>query len=76
MQEVWKKIKRSERPGGYRCVKSKWVFKVNRNAVFPALLLSFGYRQAKGIDFNDRIAPVVDEAFLYVLLIVKRNFKF
>jgi hypothetical protein len=42
---VWKKIQKSDMPNGRNCIKSKWIFKIERNGVYRAWLVECGYSQ-------------------------------
>jgi len=48
---VWRKIERADTPSERRCVKNKWVFKINRNGIFRARLVACGYSQVPRVDF-------------------------
>ena len=60
-REVWKKIKRNQIPPNWRCVKSKWVFKIKRDGTFRARIVACGYSQIPGVNFSDNYAPVVND---------------
>ena len=39
----------------------KWAFKIKRNGVYRARLVALGYKQIKGIDYDDNYSPVVKD---------------
>jgi Reverse transcriptase (RNA-dependent DNA polymerase) len=53
------------------CAKNKWIFKVKQNRVFCARLVTCGYRQVPGIDFNESFAPVLNDVSFRIILIAK-----
>jgi hypothetical protein len=61
VHRFWKKINKSEMPNNLQCVKSKSVFKIKRNCVFQGRLVTCGYSQVPGLDFNNIFAPVVND---------------
>ena len=63
------KIKRSEIPPDRRCVKTKWVFRINRNGIFRARLVACGYIQISGVYYMTNYAPVINDVTWLVLLI-------
>ena len=59
-RQVWRKIKRSGMPPDRRCMKTKWVSKINRNGIFRARLLACGHSQIDGVDYTANYAPVIN----------------
>jgi Reverse transcriptase (RNA-dependent DNA polymerase) len=72
---VWKKVKRSVIPRGRKCIKCKWVFDIKRNGVFCARLVSCGYSQIPGIDFQDAYSLVINDATFRLVLLIQLIFK-
>ena len=56
-------------PKGRRCVKSKWVFKIERNGVFRARLVAYGCSQIPGTDHEEFFVPVVNDIAFRIMLI-------
>ena len=46
----------------------KWVFKIKRNGIYRARLVVLGYKQIKGIDYDDNYSPVVKDICHRVLM--------
>ncbi len=68
---VWRRIKKKDIPSGQRCLKSKWVFKINRNGAYQERLVSCGYNQIPEVDFTENYSPVVHDITFHLLLIEK-----
>lgn len=69
---VWKLV---ERPKNVNVVKSKWVYKLKRDASgnidrFKARLVACGYSQVQGVDFDETFSPVVRYSTLRLLLAI------
>ena len=47
------KTSKSPMPPNWRCVKSKWVFKIKHNDVYGMHLVPCGYNQVPSIDFSE-----------------------
>ncbi len=68
-RRVWVIKPRSEMPSNWRCVKSKWVFKIKRVGRFRARLVACGYSQIPGVDYTDNYSPVInDNTFRLMIL--------
>ena len=72
---VWRVMKRRDLPGGRRCVKCKWVWKIKRNGVFRARLVVCGYSQIPGVDYTEHFAPVINDVTWRILLIAMMVWK-
>jgi Reverse transcriptase (RNA-dependent DNA polymerase) len=70
-REVWDVIRKEEVPRDRRCIKCKWIFKIKRNGIFRARLVTCGYSQVPGVNFNESYAPVINNVSFQVLLIAK-----
>ena len=57
-------------PPDRRCVKTKWVFKINRNGIFRARLVACGYSQIAGVAYTANYAPFINDVTWRVLLIL------
>ena len=60
---TWKAVSVASLPRGAKCIKTKWVFKVKRDAEgritrYKARLVVCGYAQKFGRDFDETYAPV------------------
>jgi len=64
---VWHKVKWLVIPQGQHCIRSKWVFKINRDSVFWARLVVCRYSQTPGIDFTKM--PVMNDVTWCILLV-------
>ena len=53
----------------------KWVFKIKRNGAFRARLVALGYKQVKGIDYDDNYSPVAKDICQRIImaLMIKTN---
>jgi Reverse transcriptase (RNA-dependent DNA polymerase) len=67
---VYKKIEKSELPDNCVCVKNKWIFKVKRNGIFRAQLVACWCSQVPGIDFQESVAPIMNDVTLRIMLII------
>jgi Reverse transcriptase (RNA-dependent DNA polymerase) len=47
-----------------------WIFKIKRNGIFRARLVACGYSQVPGIDFQESLAPVMNDVTLRMLFII------
>jgi Reverse transcriptase (RNA-dependent DNA polymerase) len=70
-KKVWEGFKKEDIPEGRRTIKSKWIFKINRNGIFRARLVAGGYSQVPGFDFNERFAPVINNVSFSIMLVSK-----
>ena len=68
-RQVWRTIKRSEIPPDSCCVKTKWVFKINRNGIFRERLVACGCSQNSGVYHTENYAPFINDVTWCVLLI-------
>ena len=50
-----------EIPNGRKPIGNKWVLKIKRDGMYRVRLVSLGYTQIPGIDFQDNFAPVVND---------------
>jgi hypothetical protein len=69
-QQVWEIMKKEDIPENRRSIKCKWMFKIKRNGIFRARLVACGYSQIPGIDFNECIAPVINDITFQIMLIL------
>lgn len=77
--ETWKLV---PRPARRKVIKSKWVFKIKRDAnncaiKLKARLVAMGYSQEKGIDYNEVFAPTtrLETLRLVLTLMASRKWK-
>jgi len=68
---IWHKVKQSQVPAGWHCIKCKWVLKVKWDGVFCAHLVACGYSQIPGLDFSEKHMPVINNVAWQILLIAK-----
>jgi hypothetical protein len=68
---VWEIIDEKDIPINCRCIRYKWIFKVNRNGISQARLLACGYSQVPGIDFSESFAPVLNDVSFRIMIIAK-----
>ena len=71
---VWRVTKRSQMPENRRCVKYKWVFKIKRNGISRARLMTCGYSQISGVDYSENYSPFVHDIIFCVLLLAMMIF--
>jgi Reverse transcriptase (RNA-dependent DNA polymerase) len=67
---LWKKIQKLDMSNGRNCIKSKWIFKIKRNAVYRARLVACGYSQVPGVNFQESFAPVINDVTFRILLVM------
>ena len=60
---------------GRHCVKHKWVLEIKRDGTFHAHLVTCGYSQVGGVDFNLIYAPVVTDVAMRIVLVAKMVMK-
>ena len=65
---VWRHVKRNDHPNDHRLVGCRWVFKVKRNGVYHARLVTKGFNQIPGVDFTDNYSPVVNDVTFRVVV--------
>ena len=63
----------AELPSGKKTIKTRWIFKVKRNAQneperYKARLVAKGFEQKYGIDYNETFAPVIKKQALMLFL--------
>jgi hypothetical protein len=58
-------------PQDRRTIKCKWIFKIKRNGVSRARLVSCGYSQIPGVNFNESFAPVVNDVSFRIIISAK-----
>jgi Reverse transcriptase (RNA-dependent DNA polymerase) len=58
-------------PKDRRCIKCRWIFKIKRNIVLRARLVTYGYNQVPDVDFNETFGAVTTDAIFSVMLIMK-----
>jgi Reverse transcriptase (RNA-dependent DNA polymerase) len=71
-KEVWEIIKKENIPKHRRTIKCKWIFKIKRNRVFGTRLVACGYSQNPAFDFNESVAPVINDVSFCIMLAAKR----
>jgi hypothetical protein len=64
-------MKKEDIPQGRRTIKCMWIFKIKRNGVFRARLVSCRYSQIPGVNFNNSFAPVVNGVSFRIILSAK-----
>ena len=65
-------------PLGRNIIKTKWIFKIKRNSKneperYKARLVAKGYDQEKGIDYDEKFAPVFKQQSLKLILAIAIN---
>ena len=65
---VWRHVKRNDHPNDCRLVGCRCVFKVKRNGVYHARLVTKGFSQNQGVDFTDNYSPVVNDVTFRVVV--------
>ena len=65
---VWRHVKRNDCPNDHGLVGCRWVFKVKRNGVYHARLVTKGFSQIPGVDFTDNYSPVVNDVTFRVVV--------
>ena len=73
-QQVWHKTSKNLMTHNQGCAKSKWVFKIRHNGVYPMCLLACGYSLVPDIDFSENYSPVVNAISFCVLLLMVLHF--
>jgi len=68
---VWHKVKWSQVPARWCCIKCKWVLKVKWDGVFHMHLVACRYSQIPGLDFSEKHVPVINNVAWWILLIAK-----
>jgi Reverse transcriptase (RNA-dependent DNA polymerase) len=68
---AWDVIDKEDVPNRRRTIKCKWIFKIKRNCIFRARLMACGYSQIPGIDFNESVAPAINDVSFVIIFIVK-----
>jgi hypothetical protein len=68
---VWEIIDEKNIQINRRCIKNKWIFKVKRNGIFRARLVTCGHSQVPGIDFSESFAPVLNDVSFRIMLTAK-----
>ena len=74
-RQVWRDIKRSEMPPDRRCVKTKWVFKINQNGIFRPRLVACDYSKIAGVGYTANYATVINDVIwrvLFILMLLKK----
>jgi Reverse transcriptase (RNA-dependent DNA polymerase) len=70
-KEAWNYIDKEDVPDRKRTIKCKWIFKIKRNGIFRARLVACGYSQIPGIDFNESVAPAINDVSFVIIFIEK-----
>jgi Reverse transcriptase (RNA-dependent DNA polymerase) len=68
---VWEVIDEQNVPSDRRCIKNKWIIKVERNGIFRLRLVARGYSQVPGVDFTESFAPVLNDVSFRIILTAK-----
>jgi Reverse transcriptase (RNA-dependent DNA polymerase)/gag-polypeptide of LTR copia-type len=69
--KVWHVVDRKDVPQNRRLIKNKWVFDIKRTGIFRARLVTCGYSQIPGVDFQDYYSPVVNDAVFRIVIILQ-----
>ena len=56
---VWRVTNKTYVPENRRLLGAKWVFKVKKNGIFKARLVTQGFSQIPGVDHQDSFSPVI-----------------
>ena len=67
---VWKVMSKQKVPSDRRLLGTKWVFKVKKNRVFKARLVTQGYAQIPGINHKDNFSPVIYKTTFRLILVL------
>jgi Reverse transcriptase (RNA-dependent DNA polymerase) len=71
-RNVRKHINKKDIPQGRKPIRSKWVFKKQRNGVYCARLVALGYSQVPGVDFTENYAPVINDITMRTMLVIMK----
>ena len=75
-QQVWCMTCKSFISPNHRCIKNKWVFKINRNSVYQVHLIACGYNQLPGVNFSKNYFLVVNNITFCILLLMVPHFSY
>ena len=67
-------MSQSLKPPNLRCIKYKWVFKIEHDRMYHTRLVACGYSQIPGIDYSKNNSPVMNHVTFCVLLLIMIHF--
>jgi hypothetical protein len=68
---AYNQVNKADVPPNRWCIKSKWIFDIQRTGIFRARLVSCGYSQIPGTDFIDYKSPVVNDTVFHILILIQ-----
>ena len=69
-QKVWCIVKKEDVPNNKCLVGCRWIFEICKDGQYQARIVTQGYTQVPGIDFNFHHAPIVQDVTFHILLIL------
>ena len=65
--QVWNLV---DPPDGAKVIDYKWIYKLKADGIFKARLVTKGFRQTHGIDYDETFSPVIMPKSIRIFLAI------
>jgi hypothetical protein len=71
--QVWNLV---DQPNGVKPIKCKWIYKKKKVHIYKARLVTKGFRQIQGIDYDETFSPVAMLKSIRIILAIAAYFDY